>query len=85
MTTIILYTGEGVSLSPIYKENRVESNYIRLIADDGKILQKEDITSICIDVLSSDASNWTEIERPPDEPELNNNEALEILLGGITE
>lgn len=83
MTTIILYTGGGVSLSPVWAEGRTESAYVRLIADDGKALKKGNIVSPCVDVLATDAPNWAEIDMPPEpDPDIDDAEALSILLGG---
>lgn len=82
MTTRTLYTGGGVSLSPVYADGRTESAYVRLVADDGKALQKGEIVSTCVDVLADDVSNWTEIDAPADDPDLDDSEALSILLGG---
>jgi hypothetical protein len=82
MTITTLYTGGGVSLSPIYSEGRRESAYVQLMADEGKALKKGELVTPCVDVLASDVSNWTEIEAPPDDPDIDDSEALEILLGG---
>ena len=62
MTKITLYTGGGVSLSPVYADGRTESAYVRLIADDGMMLQNGNKTALVIDALASDADNWTEVE-----------------------
>ena len=82
MTKIILYTGNGVSLSPVYADGRRKSAYVRLAADDGKALQKGEIVSTCVDVLADDMSNWVEIDAPAREDELTDAEALAIILGG---
>ena len=82
MTTITLYTGGGVSLSPVYADGRRKSSYVRLIADDGKAIQKGEIVSTCVDVLADDVSNWAEIDAPAQEDELTDDEALAIILGG---
>ena len=84
MTTMILYTGGGISLSPVYAEGRTESAYVRLVADEGKALKKGEIVTPCVDVLASDVSNWTEIDEPAEDPDLDPAEALSILLGGAT-
>lgn len=69
MTQITLYTGGGVSLSPVYADGRTESNYVRLVADEGKMLKKGEVTLMCVDVSKADVSNWSEIEYvEPDEP-----------------
>lgn len=81
MTKITLYTGGGVSLSPVYAEGRAESNYVRLIANEGMMLQKDEQTAECVDVLKTDVANWSEVEFA-DDPDLDDSEALSILLGG---
>ena len=69
MKQITLYTGGGVSLSPVYADGRTESDYVRLVADEGMMLKKGEVTLMCVDVLKEDASNWNEIEYvEPDEP-----------------
>ena len=67
MKTIKLYTGGGVSFSEEYAEGRVESPYVRLVADEGMMLKKGDITVFNIDILVSDAPNWTEVDFVEDE------------------
>ncbi len=61
-----LYTGNGVSLSPMYAEGRTESKYVRLIADEEKAITNGVTVTTCVDVLKADASNWTDCELPPD-------------------
>ena len=74
MTTTSLYTGGGVSLSPVCAEGRTLSAYVRLAAAEGKALQKGAIITPCVDVPAADAVNWTEIDEPPEE--LDDAEAL---------
>lgn len=62
MRQIILYTGEGASLTPQYIEGRTQSRYVRLVADEGKMLFNGTVSTDCIDILLSDLSNWDEIE-----------------------
>lgn len=62
-----LYTGNGVSLSPVYAEGRTESKYIRLIADDGMAITNGNAVTVCVDVLKTDAHLWADCELPPDE------------------
>lgn len=64
-----LYTGNGVSLSPIWAEGRTESRYVRLIADDGMAITNGDTVTFCVDVLAEDAHKWTDCEMPPEEEE----------------
>lgn len=85
MTQKPLYTGGGVSLSPVYAEGRTESKYVRLIADDGMAITNGVTVTVCKDVLASEASNWTDcepIESSDPEAELTDAEALSIILGG---
>ena len=79
-----LYTGNGVSLSPMYAEGRTESKYVRLIADDGKAVTNGVTVTTCVDVLKADVGNWTDCELPPEEAgeELTAEEALAIITGG---
>lgn len=84
MKRITLYTGGGVSFSPINAEDRRVSSYVRLVADDGKSLQKGETISTCVDVPADDVSNWVEIDAPTYEDELTDAEALAILLGGAS-
>ena len=87
MTRIILYTGSGVTFSPVYAEGRVESNYVRLVADDGKAMTDGSIITDCVDVLKTGTASWTEIDAPePVEPETveDKAEAYDILIGGVT-
>lgn len=62
MTQITLYTGGGVSLSPVYADGRTESDYVRLVADEGMMLKKGKVTLMCVDVSKADISNWNEVE-----------------------
>ncbi|MBO4543242.1 MAG: hypothetical protein J5725_08700 [Bacteroidales bacterium] len=82
MRTITLYTGGGVSLSPVYADGRTVSNYVRLVADDGKMLTNGERELFCADVLAADVGNWTEIAAPIEDDDIPDDEALSILLGG---
>lgn len=64
MNRITLYTGGGVSLSPVFEEGRKISDYVRLIADDGKGITDGNIIKTCIDTKTPDA--WTDCELPPE-------------------
>ena len=80
-----LYTGNGVSLSPVYAEGRTESKYIRLTADDGKAITNGNTVTVCVDVLKADASLWTNCELPPEEEPMTEIEqkaqAYDIIMG----
>lgn len=83
MTQITLYTGGGVSLSPVYVDGRTESEYIRLVADEGMMLKKGKVTLMCVDVSKADVSNWNEVEYvEPDEP--SEEEALTRYANELT-
>ena len=62
-------------LSPKYEEGRTESAYVRLVADDGMMLKNGEQTAVCIDVLATNAENWTEVEyfEPVYESTVDNN------------
>lgn len=64
--------------------NGTEQSFIRLFADDGKALTNDGGKTIwnCVDAES--ASGWTEIDAPTDDEEdLDDSEALNIILGGV--
>jgi hypothetical protein len=84
MIVIPLYSGEGVSFSEEYVEGRVRSAYVRLVADDGMMLKNGVQTAICVDVLATEADEWTEVDyaEPPSEPtDSDKAEAYDILMG----
>lgn len=85
MIEVKLYTGGGVSLSPTQRDGSIESDYVRLVADDGyAITNGEDVTTV-IDIPKSDVQNWTDCDLPPVppdlEPEPDADEILDILMG----
>lgn len=81
----ILYTGNGVSLSPVYAEGRTESKYVRLIAYDGMAITNGTAVTVCVDVPKENAYFWTDCELPPEEPGLTETEqkarAYDIIMG----
>ena len=84
MRQITLYTGGGVTFSPNWVEGRAESSYIRLVADDGMMLEKGNITTLCIDVLKTDAPNWSEVPYVEPIPEPTADEALTRYTNELT-
>ena len=70
MKQVTLYTGNGVTLSPVYVDGRKESNYIRLISEDGKAITNGTVVTFCVDVPKEEGSKWADCELPPEEPEL---------------
>lgn len=84
MTQIKLYTGGGVSLSPQNGEGRRESNFVRLVADDGMMLTNGERSATVVDVLKTDVSGWSEVPyvEPEEEPTAEDKaEAYDILMG----
>lgn len=81
MTQLTLYKGEGISLSPQYAEGRVPSDYIRIIADEGKALSDGERITDCVDIKLSELNKWYEIETPQEEEEIPDSEALSIIMG----
>lgn len=81
----ILYTGNGVSLSPVYAEGRTESKYVRLIAYDGMAITNGTAVTVCVDVPKENAYLWTDCELPPEELGLTETEqkaqAYDIIMG----
>lgn len=80
MTELKLYTGGGVSMSPMDGEGRKLSAYVRLVAEDGMAITNGKTVTTCADVLATDAPNWTDCEAPADEDELTAEEALAELV-----
>lgn len=64
MIIMKLYSGNGVSLSPIEEEGRELSNYVRLIADEDKAITNGTIITTCADVLENEADAWADCEMP---------------------
>lgn len=78
-----LYTGNGVSLSPVYAEGRTESKYIRLVAEEGMAITNGTAVTTCVDVLKTDVDKWTDCDLPEEsEEEISDSEALAIITGG---
>ena len=84
MTQMTLYTGNGVSLSPQNAEGRTISEYVRLMADGGMGITDGVTITNCIDTLTPEF--WADCELPPEpeNDELTDSEALEIITGGAT-
>lgn len=64
MTQKTLYTGGGVSLSPLPGENRAVSSYVRLIADIDMAITDGTIITTAIDVPVIDIPNWGDCAAP---------------------
>ena len=60
-----------------------EIAYVRLTADEGKVLTDGTSEWNCVDVLPEDAGKWSEIDAPaPEDDEISDTEALNIITGG---
>lgn len=85
MTQMVLYTGNGVTLSPLYAEGRTQSRYIRLIADTGKGITNGEMILACVNALRDEISNWADCELPSRGEQLSETEqkalAYDILMG----
>ena len=70
MRKITLYRykreGGGVTVSTVKPDCEYTELY-RLVADEGKALQKGEIITSCIDVNATDTEGWTEVDAPEDE------------------
>jgi hypothetical protein len=82
MTKMTLYTGRGVSYSPEYADGRTESDYVRLVADEGMGITDGVIVATVID--TNDPVRWTDCELPEEPESATAEEILDILLGGET-
>lgn len=84
MTTVTLYTGGGVSRSPQNADGRRVSDYVRLVADDGRGITDGTAVVTCIDVKKADAANWADCDAPTEQlSDLSTEDALSIITGGI--
>lgn len=87
MKTMTLYTDGGVSLSPMNGEGRRESDFVRLVADDGMMLSNGERSATMVDVLKTDVSGWNEVPyvEPEEEPTIEDKaEALTRYANSIT-
>ena len=62
MIIMELYTGGGVSLSPLPGEGRHLSGYVRLVADEGRAITDGSTVTTCVDVPADRAGDWTDCE-----------------------
>ena len=61
-----------------------EIDYVRLIADEGKVLTNGTNEWNCVDVLPEDVGKWSEIDAPVTDEPISDTEALDIITGGVT-
>lgn len=80
MRTMTLYTGGGVSLSPVWSEGRTISGYVRLVAEEGKAITNGSFVTACVDVPARDAANWVDCDAAEPEEELSAETALAELM-----
>ena len=64
--------------------DETEIDYVRLIADEGKVLTNGTNEWNCVDVLPEDVGKWSEIDAPVTDEPISDTEALEIITGGAT-
>ena len=64
--------------------NGTEIDYVRLIADVGKVLTDGTNEWNCVDVLPEDIGKWSEIDAPATDEPISDTEALQIITGGAT-
>lgn len=57
-----LYTGNGVSLSPYDADGRRVSNFVRLVADEGKGITNGSTITTCVEVHANKALEWIDCE-----------------------
>lgn len=61
-----------------------EIDYVRLIADEGKMLTNGTNEWNCVDVLPEEVGKWSEIDAPVTDEPISDTEALQIITGGAT-
>ena len=69
MQTIQLYNFNrpdgGMTVTPVRpSEAGFRTDYVRLVADDGKAITDGKIVACCIDVRADDAGGWTDCDGP---------------------
>ena len=64
MKIVKLYTGGGVSYSPLYADGRTESDFVRLVADDGMGITDGIVVTTVID--TNDPERWADCAAPVD-------------------
>lgn len=67
MKKLNLYTGNGVSFSPINEEGRTKTDYVRIIADEGKGITNGKIIVTSIDLLDRESIYWNDCDLPLEE------------------
>ena len=82
MIKVALYTGAGVSLSPLCQKGAKLSTFVRLVADDGKALTKDGVNfTTCVDTVSVDG--WYEKDADSNEATLAEKAAAYDILMGV--
>lgn len=61
-----------------------EIAYVRLIADEGKVLTNGTNEWNCVDVLPDEAGQWSEVDASATDESISDTEALQIITGGAT-
>ncbi len=59
-------------------------DYVRLIADEGKVLTDGTSEWNCVDALPDEVGKWSEIDAPATDEPISDTEALQIITGGAT-
>ena len=59
-----------------------EIAYVRLTADEGKVLTDGRVEWNCVDVLPEDVGKWSEIDAPATDEPISDTEALDIITEG---
>lgn len=62
-----LYKTNSIYLTEYNSEGRTKTNYIRLIAEDGKAITDGETVTNTVDVLATDIDNWHDCEMEVEE------------------
>lgn len=70
--TVYRYDGDNGVIITAVALPMARTELVRLIADDGMVLQNGDKTATVMDVLPDEAGNWTEIPAPAEDVDEEN-------------
>lgn len=83
MRQITLYAGAGATRTPTYVDGRTESNYVRIVAEDGMMITDGIKTATCIDVPATEIDKWRDCPYIGDDDDIPAEDALGELLEAI--
>ena len=79
MNVNTLWTGNGVSFSPIYYDGMTDSGFVRITAANGMAITDGNTVTICVDRPCSEADRWEDCEKDEEATEEDYKSALNQL------